>query len=63
MLPSLLRMIQRNVTELSPLGERERADIGLDRSGILRVAAGNSNSSSPFRLNRRDNPTPSGRGA
>jgi uncharacterized protein YjiS (DUF1127 family) len=47
MLLSLIRMIQafrdyqRNVSELSQLSDRELADIGLDRSDIPRVAAGN----------------------
>ncbi len=47
MLLSLIRMIQafrdyqRNVAELSQLSDRELADIGLDRSDIPRVAAGN----------------------
>ena len=46
MLLSLIRMVQafrdyqRNVTELSQLSDRELADIGLDRSDIPRVAAG-----------------------
>ena len=46
MLLSLIRMIQafrdyqRNVSELSQLSDRELADIGLDRSDIPRVAAG-----------------------
>jgi uncharacterized protein YjiS (DUF1127 family) len=50
MLLSLIRIIrafrdyQRNVTELSQLTDRELADIGLDRSDIPRVAAGNYNS-------------------
>ena len=49
MLLSLIRMIQafrdyqRNVSELSQLSDRELADIGLDRSDIPRVAAGNHN--------------------
>ena len=49
MLLSLIRMIQafrdyqRNVSELSQLTDRELADIGLDRSDIPRVAAGNYN--------------------
>ena len=49
MLLSLIRMIQgfldyrRNVSELSRLSDRELADIGLDRSDIPRVAAGNYN--------------------
>jgi uncharacterized protein YjiS (DUF1127 family) len=49
MLLSLIRMIQafrdyqRNVSELSQLSDRELADIGLDRSDIPRVAAGNYN--------------------
>ncbi len=47
MLLSLIRMIQkireyhRNYNELSQLTDRELADIGLDRSDIPRVAAGN----------------------
>ena len=47
MLLSLIRMIQafrdyqRNVSELSKLTDRELADIGLDRSDIPRVSAGN----------------------
>jgi uncharacterized protein YjiS (DUF1127 family) len=47
MLLSIIRMIrefrdyQRNVAELSQLNDRELADIGLDRSDIPRVAAGN----------------------
>ncbi len=46
MLLSIIRMIhsfrdyQRNVAELSQLSDRELADIGLDRSDIPRVAAG-----------------------
>jgi uncharacterized protein YjiS (DUF1127 family) len=46
MLLSLIRMVQafrdyqRNVAELSQLSDRELADIGLDRSDIPRVAAG-----------------------
>jgi uncharacterized protein YjiS (DUF1127 family) len=49
MLLSLIRLIQafrdyqRNVSELSQLSDRELADIGLDRSDIPRVAAGNYN--------------------
>jgi len=49
MLLSLIRLIQafrdyqRNVAELSQLTDRELADIGLDRSDIPRVAAGNFN--------------------
>jgi uncharacterized protein YjiS (DUF1127 family) len=49
MLLSLIRMFQafrdyqRNVAELSQLTDRELADIGLDRSDIPRVAAGNYN--------------------
>jgi uncharacterized protein YjiS (DUF1127 family) len=49
MLLSLIRMVQafrdyqRNVAELSQLSDRELADIGLDRSDIPRVAAGNYN--------------------
>jgi uncharacterized protein YjiS (DUF1127 family) len=49
MLLSLIRMIQafrdyqRNVRELSQLSDRELADIGLDRTDISRVAAGNYN--------------------
>jgi hypothetical protein len=49
MLLSLLRMIQaiRNINAtlsgVSQVGDRERADIGSNRSGIPRVAAGNSN--------------------
>jgi uncharacterized protein YjiS (DUF1127 family) len=49
MLLSLIRLIQafrdyqRNVNELSQLSDRELADIGLDRSDIPRVAAGNYN--------------------
>jgi uncharacterized protein YjiS (DUF1127 family) len=47
MLLSLIRLIQafrdyqRNVAELSQLTDRELADIGLDRSDIPRVSAGN----------------------
>jgi uncharacterized protein YjiS (DUF1127 family) len=47
MLLSLIEMIrafrnyQRNVAELSQLSDRELADIGLNRSDIPRVAAGN----------------------
>jgi uncharacterized protein YjiS (DUF1127 family) len=47
MLLSLIRMIQafrdrqRNIAELSQLSDRELADIGIHRSDILRVAAGN----------------------
>src|SRR3954452_24310032 len=47
MLLSLIRMVkafrdyQRNVSELSQLSDRELSDIGLDRSDIPRVAAGN----------------------
>ena len=47
MLLSLIRMIQafrdrqRNIAELSQLKDRELADIGIHRSDILRVAAGN----------------------
>ena len=47
MLISFIRMIQafreyhRNLAELSQLSERELADIGLDRSDIPSVAAGN----------------------
>jgi uncharacterized protein YjiS (DUF1127 family) len=49
MLLSLIRMFQafrdyqRNVAELSQLTDRELSDIGLDRSDIPRVAAGNYN--------------------
>ena len=49
MLLSLIRMIQafreyhRNVNELSKLSDRELADIGIDRSEISRVAAGQYN--------------------
>ena len=49
MLLSLIRMIrafrdyQRNVAELSQLTDRELTDIGLGRSDIPRVAAGNYN--------------------
>ena len=49
MLLSLIRMIQafrdyqRNVNELSQLSDRELADMGLYRSDISRVAAGNYN--------------------
>ncbi len=49
MLLSLIRMVQafrdyhRNVSELSQLTDRELADIGLDRSDIPRVAAGDYN--------------------
>ena len=49
MLLSLIRMFQsfrdyqRNVAELSQLTDRELADMGLDRSDIPRVAAGNYN--------------------
>jgi uncharacterized protein YjiS (DUF1127 family) len=49
MLLSLIRMFQafrdyqRNMSELSQLSDRELADIGLDRSDIPRVAAGNYN--------------------
>ncbi len=49
MLLSIIRMIQalreyhRNLSELSQLSDRELADIGLDRSDIPRVAAGNYN--------------------
>ena len=49
MLLSFIRLIQsfreyqRNVAELSQLSDRELADIGLDRSDIPRVAAGNYN--------------------
>lgn len=47
MLLSLIRLIQsfrdyqRNLAELSQLSDRELADIGLDRSDIPNVAAGN----------------------
>jgi len=47
MLITLIHMIQRcreyqrNLAELSKLNDRELADIGLSRSDILRVAAGN----------------------
>ena len=47
MLITLIHMIQRcreyqrNLAELSALDDRELADIGLSRSDILRVAAGN----------------------
>jgi uncharacterized protein YjiS (DUF1127 family) len=47
MLLSLIRMIQafrdrqRNIAELSQLSDRELADMGLNRSDIPRVAAGN----------------------
>jgi uncharacterized protein YjiS (DUF1127 family) len=47
MLLSLIRFIQafrdyqRNLSELSQLSDRELADIGLDRSDIPNVAAGN----------------------
>ncbi len=47
MLLSVIRFIrafrdyQRNIVELSQLSDRELADIGLDRSDIPRVAAGN----------------------
>src|SRR5438876_10540752 len=53
---SLIRMIQairdyqRNVNELSQLSDRGLADIGLDRSDIPRVAAGNYNCLSVFSL-------------
>ena len=46
MLLSLMRVMhafrdyQRNVTELSRLSDRELADIGLNRSDIPHVAAG-----------------------
>ncbi len=46
MLLSIIRFIrevrdfQRNVSELSRLSDRELADIGLDRSDIVRVASG-----------------------
>ncbi|WP_128970960.1 DUF1127 domain-containing protein [Bradyrhizobium tropiciagri] len=49
MLLSLIRMIKafrdrrRNIAELSQFSDRELADIGLHRSDILRVAAGNYN--------------------
>ena len=49
MVLSLIRLLQacrdyqRNVAELSQLTDRELADIGLDRSDIPRVAAGNYN--------------------
>lgn len=36
-----LRTYQRNLAELSALDDRELADIGLNRSDISRVAAGN----------------------
>ena len=35
------RKHQRNLAELSALDDRELADIGLNRSDISRVAAGN----------------------
>jgi uncharacterized protein YjiS (DUF1127 family) len=47
MLLSLIRFIQqfrdyqRNLAELSQLSDRELSDIGLDRSDIPNVAAGN----------------------
>ena len=47
MLLSIIRAIQsfkdyhRNLRELSQLTDRELADIGIDRSDIPRVAAGN----------------------
>ncbi len=47
MLLSLIRLIQsfreyqRNLAELSQLSDRELSDIGLDRSDIPNVAAGN----------------------
>jgi uncharacterized protein YjiS (DUF1127 family) len=46
MLLSIIRMIQafrdyqRNVAELSQLSDRELSDIGIDRSDIPRIAAG-----------------------
>jgi uncharacterized protein YjiS (DUF1127 family) len=46
MLLSIIRMIQafrdyqRNVAELSQLTDRELSDIGIERSDIPRVAAG-----------------------
>ena len=49
MLLSLIRMIQafrdrqRNIAELSQLSDRELADMGIHRSDIPRVAAGNYN--------------------